>query len=236
MVQDGAGKPGTTQTQTDHDDMVVLAKLWTFIGQIYIPIALVWGFFVRGGTPGHFERSVLISWGYWGLLFALAVGATLVFIAALYVQKARRRGDGISVPPNTMFGPEAARNRYVVWGTAIFFVLSLTGGLIVFGDRYSDSHIHRWNEVSAVKNGFWSSRVTAHHEGCEHATCYAMAQRMFPGGPMKGVNQYYLYLTDVVLATLIAGLLCSIGFFIFVCLAPTGTSFADRPKTVLNVE
>ena len=28
-----------------------------------------------------------------------------------------------------MFGPEAARNRYFVWGTAIIFALSVAGGL-----------------------------------------------------------------------------------------------------------
>ncbi|MGB8609171.1 hypothetical protein, partial [Bradyrhizobium sp.] len=123
--------------------------------------------------------------------------------------------------PNTMFGPEAARNRYVVWGTAIIFVLTVAGGLIVFGSRYSDSHIHRWNETPAVENGFWSSRLKAHQEGCEHAPCYAVAQRMFPDGPVKGVNVYFPYLTDGGLAILIVGLLCNVGFFIFVCLVPT---------------
>jgi hypothetical protein len=120
-----------------------------------------------------------------------------------------------------MFGPEAARNRYVVWGTAIIFALSVAGGLIVFGIRYSDSHIHRWNEASAVENGFWSSRVSAHQDGCEHVPCYAVAQRMVSDGLVKGVNEYVLYLTDGGLAILIVGLLCNVGFFIFVCLVPT---------------
>jgi hypothetical protein len=46
--------------------MVVLAKLWTFTGEIYIPIALGWGVFVRGGTPGDFKEGVLVTWGYRG--------------------------------------------------------------------------------------------------------------------------------------------------------------------------
>ena len=45
--------------------MVVLAKLWTFTGEIYIPIALAWGVFVRGGTPGDFKEGVLITWGFY---------------------------------------------------------------------------------------------------------------------------------------------------------------------------
>ena len=66
--------------------MVVLAKLWTFTGEIYIPIALAWGAFVRGGTPGDFKEGVLITWGYWGVLLALAIGRGAIraaFVAML---------------------------------------------------------------------------------------------------------------------------------------------------------
>jgi hypothetical protein len=208
--------------------MTELAKLWTWIGEMFIPIAIVWAFYVRGGLPGKVPEGVLISWGYWGLLVTLAVGATLVFIAALYVREGNRTGSAaIRVPPNTMFGAEGAGNHLISRGTAIIFTLSVVGGLIVFGNRYLDSRIYQWDDTSSFGAGFWSSRASALQAGCGHGPCYAMAQRMYPGGPVSGVNEYVLYVTDGVLAILIVGLFCSVAFFIFVQ-AATARPRADR--------
>jgi hypothetical protein len=194
---------------------MALAKLWTWIGQIFVPLALLWAVYVRNGLPGEpVSEAVLISRGYWGLLVTLAAGASLAWTAALYVRDVRRQGARILVPPNTMFEEERTRSRIISWGTAIIFVLSVLGALILFGERYSDSRIYRWDDTSPLQSGFWSSRASAHQSGCGHGPCYAVSQRIYPGGPISGVNEYVLYVTDGGLVILTIAFLCGLVFLI----------------------
>jgi hypothetical protein len=71
--------------------MAALAKLWTWIGQTFVPLAVAWAVYARGGLPGeHIEEGVLITRGYWALLVTLVVGNGLSLVGALYVREARR--------------------------------------------------------------------------------------------------------------------------------------------------
>jgi hypothetical protein len=202
--------------------MSALAKLWTWIGQTFIPVAIAWAVYVRGGLAGeHLGEGVLISRGYWGLLVTLVVGSALAIVAALYVREARRSRAGILVPPNTTFD-ETGRSRLISWGTALVFTLFVLAALALFGDRYADSRIYLWDGMSPLASGFWSSRVKAHEAGCGYQPCYAMAQRLYPGRPVSGVNEYVLYLTDGALGILMAALVAAIIFLTLSCVK-------DRP-------
>jgi hypothetical protein len=81
--------------------MKPLAKLWTWIGQSFIPLAVSWAFYVRGGLPTDKPPTdgVLISRAYWGVLITLAVGIVLCAAFALY---ARSEGKTFKRP----FAPE----------------------------------------------------------------------------------------------------------------------------------
>jgi hypothetical protein len=182
--------------------MKALAKTWTWIGQAFVPLAIGWGVYVRGGLDGpHLEEGVLISRGYWGLLVTLAVGAALSIVAALYIRAARRAHAQTLVPPNTML-EETERNAVISWVTVAVFVLSVVGAFVLFLVRYLDSKLHTWNGASPLAPGFWSTRVKAHELGCDSAPCYALAQRLYGTNPVSGVNEYKLYLTDGVLVFL----------------------------------
>src|ERR1700733_4939944 len=161
--------------------MHTLAKLWTWIGQTFIPAAIAWAVYVRGGMTGErFEEGVLISRGYWGLLVALVVGILLATVGGLYVREAKRTAAKIVVPPNTMF-EEAATNSLISWATAVIFSMAVLAAVTLFGERYADSRIYSWNGISPLASGFWSSRLAAHESGCTHGPCYAIAQRFRAG-------------------------------------------------------
>lgn len=195
-----------------------LAKLWTGIGQAFIPIAIGWAFFVRGGfAVDHVPEGVMISRGYWGLLGTLLAGIGLTLVAALYVRESRRNGAAILVPPNMMF-EDAARSRTISWGTVIIFALAVAGALVLFGKRYADSRIFGWDATIPLATSFWSSRAAADQVACSRSSCFAIAQRMYPNGPVDGVNQYLPYVTDSVVAILIAALVGAITFLAIVCL------------------
>jgi|SRR5579871_4706332 len=194
--------------------MKALAKTWTWIGQAFVPLAIGWGVYVRGGLDGpHVEEGVLISRGYWGLLLTLAVGAALSLVAALYIRAARRAHAQILVPPNTML-EETERNTFISWLTVTAFTLSVVAAFIFFLVRYLDSKLHTWNGASPLAPGFWSSRVKAHELGCDSAPCYAFAQRLYGTNPVSGVNEYKLYLTDGVLIFLAIAFCAAIIFLI----------------------
>lgn len=194
--------------------MKALAKMWTWIGQTFLPLAFGWAVYVRGGLDGpHLEEGVLISRGYWGLLVTLAVGAALAIVAALYVREARRTGAKTLVVPNTIF-EEAERSALSSWVTVIAFSVSVVAAFILFGARYLDSKVHTWNGTSPLAQGFWSSRIKAHKIGCDHAPCYALAQRLYSGNPISGVNEYKLYVTDGALLFLIAVFSIAAGYLI----------------------
>jgi hypothetical protein len=194
--------------------MKALAKTWTWIGQAFVPLAIGWAVYVRGGLDGpHLEEGVLISRGYWGLLVTLAVGAALSIVAALYIRAARRAHAQTLVPPNTML-EETERNGVISWVTVAVFVLSVVGAFVLFLVRYLDSKLHTWNGAWPLAPGFWSSRVEAHELGCDSSPCYALAQRLYGTNPVSGVNEYKLYLTDGVLVFLAVGFCIAAVFLI----------------------
>jgi hypothetical protein len=198
--------------------MKALAKTWTWIGQTFVPLAIGWAVYVRGGLDGaHLEEGVLISRGYWGLLVTLAVGAALTIVAALYVREAQRAKAKTLVPPNTMF-EESERSAIISWVTVAMFSASVLAAFVLFLVRYLDSKLHPWDGASPLAPGFWSSRVKAHELGCGDGPCYAMAQRLYSGNPVSGVNEYVLYFTDGTLAFL-AVLFCIAAMFLVCVLA-----------------
>lgn len=188
-----------------------LAKLWTWTGHAFVPVAVGWAVYVRGGLDNAVSpEGALISRGYWGLLLTLAVAALLAWTCALYVRAAKRRHDGATVPPNTTFEDEGTRNPLVSWGTAAVFVLAVVGALTVFGVRYGDSRIHAWDGRIPLGEGFLSSRREAYRLGCAHQPCFAMGARMDGAGkPLAGINEYVLFLSDGIL--LVAALSASLG-------------------------
>jgi hypothetical protein len=189
--------------------MLPLAKLWTWIGQTFIPVAIAWAVYVRGGLAGEqIEESVLISRGYWGLLVALAVGTSLAIVALLYARETHRSKSRSCIPTNTTLD-ETGKSIPISRGTAVIFILFVLGSLGLFGGRYADSRIHAWEGISPLASGFWSSRLKAHEGGCGHGPCYAVAERLNLGHPISGVNEYVLYLTDGILVLLIAALIVS---------------------------
>lgn len=178
--------------------MEPLAKLWTWTGHSFIPLAVGWAVFVRGGLDNApTSIGVLVSRGYWGLLLTLAAACVLIWSCALYVRAAKRKGFGIVTPPNTTFESSEARNPRISWGTIIVFALAVAVALVLFGERYADSHIHAWDDVSALREEFLASRLAAHERGCSHQPCFAVGPRVDGAGkPVPGVNEYILYLTD----------------------------------------
>ncbi len=178
--------------------MLAFAKLWTWIGNLFIPLAIGWAVYVRGGlTDKPPSTGVLVSRSYWGLLVTLIVGATLIWTLALYVQLAKRKQALILVPPNTTFEDDTARSRIISWGTVVAFALAITISLVLFGVRYGESQIHSWDDPQPLQNSFWSSRWKAYEIGCSKQPCFAVDQRMEAANtPIFGVNEYILYLTD----------------------------------------
>lgn len=205
--------------------MGALAKLWTWTGHSFIPVAVGWAVFARGGLDSAAPSiGVLVSRGYWGLLMTLAAACVLIFAGALYVRAAKRNGLGIVVPPNTTFESGEERSLPISWGTVIIFGLAVVAGLAVFSARYADSRIHAWDDVRPLREEFLASRLTAHERGCSHQPCFAVGPRVDGAGKsLPGVNEYILYLTDG--ALLAAALLVMLGlaYMLFVGLQRTRT-------------
>lgn len=185
--------------------MEPLARLWTWTGQAFIPLAIGWGFFVRGGPNDAIpSMGVLISWGYWGLLATLAASSVLIWTFALHVGAAKRSGSGVLVPSNTTFEGKDARSPIIAWGTTFIFAFAIISALTVFGVRYGESRIHGWNDPKPMRDAFLASRIEAHRIGCAHQPCFAVGQRMDGAAkPFAGVNEYVLYLSDGMLIVVV---------------------------------
>ena len=80
-----------------------LAKLWTFVGNWFIPLGAAWAVYVRNGLADRPAQGVSISRAYWGLTFSLLTLAVLVWSFALYAKDAKRTGSASIAPPNTTF-------------------------------------------------------------------------------------------------------------------------------------
>jgi hypothetical protein len=204
--------------------MLALAKFWTWVGHLFIPFAIGWSVYVRGGlTSAPPPTGVLVSRSYWGLLITLAVGTALIWALALYVREAKRKRASILVPPNTTF-EEDERNQLISWGTIIAFILATALSLIIFGVRYSESVIYRWDDQQPIHDSFFSSRAGAHALGCAKQPCFAVEKRIdASSNPVHGVNEYILYLTDGGLLVVSLGLIAGVGFL-------ANTILRDSPK------
>ncbi|BAV52657.1 Phosphoglycerate kinase (plasmid) [Mesorhizobium loti] len=191
--------------------MLPLARLWTWIGNLFIPLAIGWAVYVRGGlTEKPPPEGVLVSRAYWGLLVTLIVAAALMWTLAFYVQIAKRKNALLLVPPNTTFEDEAVRSRIISWATVCAFALAVSLALIVFGVRYGESQIHRWDDPLALQGDFLGSRTKAYALGCPKQPCFAIGQRIDgANSPIFGVNEYILYVSDgglvVVVLLIVAG-------------------------------
>jgi hypothetical protein len=191
--------------------MLPLARLWTWVGNLFIPLVVGWAVYVRGGlTDKPPPNGVLVSRAYWGLLITLIVAAALTWTLALYVQLAKRKNALLLVPPNTTFEDEAVRSRTISWATMFAFGLTVLLALILFGVRYGESQIHRWDDPQPLQSEFCGSRTKAYALGCPKQPCFAMGQRIDAvNSPIFGVNEYILYVSDgglaVVALVIVAG-------------------------------
>lgn len=200
--------------------MQPFAKLWTWTGHAFVPLAIGWAYYARGGLDTSSPaEGALISRGYWGLLLSLGAAALLAWTCALYVRAARRNRSGAAVPPNTTFEDEQTRTPIISRGTAAVFVLAVVGALSLFGIRYGDSRIHAWDGTRPLAGGFVSSRLEAYRLGCGHPPCFAVGARVDGSGKsLAGINEYVLFLSDGVLC--VAALTAAIGVvFLIVTLA-----------------
>ncbi|TAU83274.1 hypothetical protein [Rhizobium leguminosarum] len=181
--------------------MKALARLWTWIGNLFVPLAIGWAVYLRNGLADKPPPDgVLVSRAYWGVLIALVAAAAMAWTVALYVHLAKTEDEPILVPPNTTFEDDESRNRIISWGTVAVFVLAVVASLAVFGARYSESRIHGWNDQQPLQPNFLGSRARAFEQGCDAQPCFAVAQRVdADDNPIFGVNEYILYLTDGVL-------------------------------------
>jgi hypothetical protein len=187
--------------------MLPLAKLWTWVGHLFVPLAIGWAYFISGGS----EEGVLISRGYWGLALSLLVGFVLASTLSLYVWKARLARVRISAPPNTTFEDENNRNAIISWATVVLFGLLVVGAIIDFGNRYASSRIYPWESAVPLADSFWGSRAMARASTCQAKSCFAMGQRVYANGKaIDHVDQYFPYLTDGLLGVLTTCLLGSL--------------------------
>lgn len=211
--------------------MKPLSRLWTWIGQSFVPVAFGWAFWMQGGLSTALpERGVVISWAYWGILITLAAGAALTWTAVIYAKLARRSNQTCLLPANTMFEEETERNALISWMTAATFALVTVAALIVFSVVYSESLIHRWDDKTPVSYGFWQSRAVAHTAGCSGEACFAVFSRFDQTGKMlSGVNEYILYVTDGSLIVLVAAIITGLAFWLLSSSA-NGGSRADRVR------
>jgi len=175
-----------------------LARLWTFTGQLFIPLALAWAVYARGGlAEAPPLEGVRVSRAYAGFLLALAAGAVLAWTAAMYVAAAKRSHRLVLVPPNTTLEEGVGRNIAISWATAVTFSIAVLLAIVEFATTYSYSQIHAWDCATPLQNGFWASRVQAHHDPCPSRPCFALGQRTNPPNrPLNGVFEYIPFVTD----------------------------------------
>lgn len=194
--------------------MEPLAKLWTRAGHSFIPIAIGWAVFARGGLDGtSTSTGVLITRGYWGLLVTLWAASLLVWIFGLYVREARQAGEAILAPPNTAFETRSSRNLLISWGTVTVFTLVIIISLAAFGSRYADSSVYGWDQAHPLHAGFVESRAAAFAMGCAHQPCFSMSLRFDGAGqPLSGVVEYILYVTDGLLLVPAAAVLLGLAY------------------------
>ncbi|MBF2715081.1 hypothetical protein FS827_19640 [Agrobacterium vitis] len=197
--------------------MSVLAKLWTWTGYAFVPLAITWVFYARGGTDGTpVALGVLVSRGYWGLLLTLLVTGLLLWTVTLYVRAAKARGSRILIPPNTTFETGGQRNRLVSWGTAIIFAAVMIAALAVFSIRYGDSRIYGWDDRTPLADGFWESRTIADARRCPNGPCFAISERLDSSGkPLSGVNEYIPIITDAAIVVAALPALACLAFHLY---------------------
>jgi hypothetical protein len=179
-----------------------LERVWTWLASIFVPIAVVMGFYVNGGLPGvDSAPGVVISVAYWSLLVTLVTGIILVFTVAAYVGEADLSGSAIPVPANTFFEDDSRRSPFVSWWTVCIVVAVLAAALIVFTKRYSESEIHLWDRRDALAPGFIASRMAAYESDCKGVSCFAISSRFDDqdNSIKRGVIEYLLYWTDGVI-------------------------------------
>jgi hypothetical protein len=185
--------------------MTAIAKFWTWVGQLFIPFAIGWSVYIRGGlADSPPAMGVLVSRAYWGLLITLMTGSILIWTIAWYIRSAKKRGAAILIPPNTNFEDDNSRNPIISWGTIIAFLFAIMLALTIFGARYAQSRIYQWDAEQPIENGFWASRAKAHESGCAKEPCFAVGQRIDASkNEIFGVNEYILFVTDGGLAVFI---------------------------------
>ena len=178
--------------------MTPLAKLWTWTGHLFIPLAIGWAVFVRSGLADEPPSDgVIFSRAYWGVLVTLIAGSVLAWSWALYVKVGRHQPGVHMVPPNTTFEEAESRSLVISWVTAATFALSVVLALTIFGVRYGESVVHGWNAPTPADKGFVQSRLKAHDLGCQRQPCFAVGRRIKTNNqPIFGVNEYVLYVTD----------------------------------------
>lgn len=198
--------------------MMPLGRLWTWTGQLFVPLAIGWAFYITNGFGDKLPADgVLISRAYWGLLATLLAGSALVWICALYVRMAKKDFARILLPPNTAFEEAKDRSATISYGTACIFALAVLVALIMFSVRYSESQIHAWDAQAPIERGFWSSRIKAHQAGCAGQPCYAVGPRVDAAkNPIFGVNEYILYVTDGGLIVLALSLAAGVTYLVIV--------------------
>jgi hypothetical protein len=210
--------------------MTPLAKLWTWLGHLFIPVAVVWAIYLRGGLADKPpEIGVIVSRGYWGMLITLAAAALLLWTCALYIKEAKRNGKAILVPPNTTFEEGNQRSLFISWGTVVIFILAIAAALIVFAGSYSQSVIYEWDSAVPIDQGFWASRSNAHEIVCSKKPCFAVQQRI--GNDLKeiyGVHEYLLYFTDGAIVAFVAACLAGFVFLVWIACRQKRATFLPR--------
>jgi hypothetical protein len=192
--------------------MLPLARLWTWTGQLFIPLAFGWAIYIRNGfDTAPVPDGVVISRAYAGLLLTLAAGTILSWSFALYVSLAKQYRARTLAPPNTTFEEKKDRNVVISWATVLVFAAAVIAGIIVFGASYAKSELYVWDSLDPLGPGFWSSRAAAYEQSCLKHPCFALgAQVDSANRAIYGVYEYIRYVTDgaiVVLAfCLLSGL------------------------------
>ena len=202
----------TASPTPERKELTPLAKLWTWTGHIYLPIALAWAIYVTNGLPVTDELphpGVLISRGYWGLLASLAAGAMLIWTWAEYAKHAREHAKEALIPPDTTFEELDDRSLVISYGSAVVVFAGLIFFTVMFAGRYGDSRIYLWDAGTPLADHFFNSRYEVYF-GTEHGP-FAIAARLETGyKPYTGVNQYIPYLTDGILIVLVILILMGI--------------------------
>jgi hypothetical protein len=213
--------------------MAPLAKLWTWLGHLFIPIAVVWAIYLRGGLADKPPAiGVSVSRGYWGMVITLAAAALLLWTCALYIKEAKMKGKTILIPPNTTFEDGNQRSLFVSWGTACVFSIAVAVALAIFAGSYSDSVIYEWtSSVPVDDRSFWASRSSAHAIGCSKKPCFAVQRRNgFSENEINGVHEYLLYFTDGAIAVLVATCLAGLVFLIWIACRYERATFLPQAR------